>query len=268
MTPNIAFFFHKGWFWGLIRRQISGGEAAQGRHGSAQGAQGQGQPSPGLIWGGPGNHADAVDDGADAEAQGAARAAVCDRGQVGFGIKLDSLRMGGSCYWCPLRERSESLPFQCLHFLQCSSWRHLGALRCCSYSNCWAGREEAPWLSAIRNAIPASRAGCNGWLLQLRLTGTIPCPEAVSAQSSAREHRHTAVAAEQCWQQAPLGYSVFLLSAKHKQFNKKWGETHHVVPSDYFPLQVFERTIWVLGRQSFLSFSHFHAVNPHYQLVW
>lgn len=93
MTPNITVFFMSR-FWGLIRRQISGGEAEQGRHSSAQGAQGQGQPSPRLIRGGPGNHEDAVDDGADAEAQGAARAAVSDRGQVGFGIELDSLWMG------------------------------------------------------------------------------------------------------------------------------------------------------------------------------
>lgn len=93
MTPNITVFFMSR-FWGLIRRQISGGEAEQGRHSSAQGAQGQGQPSPGLIRGGPGNHEDAVDDGADAEAQGAARAAVGDRGQVGFGIELDSLVAG------------------------------------------------------------------------------------------------------------------------------------------------------------------------------
>lgn len=39
----------------------------------------------------PGNHHDAVDNRADAEAQSAARAAVSDRRQVGLGIKLDSL---------------------------------------------------------------------------------------------------------------------------------------------------------------------------------
>lgn len=67
---------------------------AVGAMASAHGAAGQGQPALGLVRGCPGNHADAVDNGADADTQGAARAAVSDRGQVRFGIKLDSLRTG------------------------------------------------------------------------------------------------------------------------------------------------------------------------------
>lgn len=67
---------------------------AVGAMASVHRAAGQGQPALGLVWGCPGNHADAVDNGADAETQGAACAAVSDCGQVGFGIKLDSLRTG------------------------------------------------------------------------------------------------------------------------------------------------------------------------------
>lgn len=79
---------------GLIRKQINGIKAGRGCRGSARGAHGQGQPAPGLVGGCPGNHADAVDDRAHAETQGAARAAVTHRGQVGFGIKLDRLQAG------------------------------------------------------------------------------------------------------------------------------------------------------------------------------
>lgn len=70
------------------------GKAALGCGASARGVHGQGQPTPGLVGGCPGNHADAVDDRAHAETQGAARAAVSNRGQVGFRIKLDSLQAG------------------------------------------------------------------------------------------------------------------------------------------------------------------------------
>lgn len=67
---------------------------AAGPGASARGVHSQGQPALGLVGGCPGNHADAVDDRAHAEAQGAACAAVSNRGQVGFGIKLDGLQPG------------------------------------------------------------------------------------------------------------------------------------------------------------------------------
>lgn len=68
--------------------------SAAGPGALVRGVHGQGQPALGLVGGCPGNHADAVDDRAHAEAQGAACAAVSNRGQVGFGIKLDSLQPG------------------------------------------------------------------------------------------------------------------------------------------------------------------------------
>lgn len=58
----------------------------------APGLHGEGQASLWHVRGCPGNHADAVDDGADAEAQGTARAGVPHAGQVGLGVKLDGLR--------------------------------------------------------------------------------------------------------------------------------------------------------------------------------
>lgn len=58
----------------------------------AHGLHGQGQASLWHVRGCPGNHADAVDDGADAEAQGTACAGVPHAGQVGLGVKPDGLR--------------------------------------------------------------------------------------------------------------------------------------------------------------------------------
>lgn len=191
MTPNITVFFMSR-FWGLIRRQISRGEAEQGRHSSAQGAQGQGQPSPGLIRGGPGNHEDAVDDGADAEAQGAARAAVGDCGQVGFGIELDSLWMGVHVIDVPCGKGQNHSHFSAC--ISCSAALgdvlvHSGAAAIATVR--LAGKK--PHDSAIRNAIPPTRVGCKGWLrpLQLRLPGTFPCPEAVLQHSPLPGHTGT-----------------------------------------------------------------------------
>lgn len=52
----------------------------------------QGQASPWLIRCCPGSHFDAIYNRADAETQSTACASVSNGGQVGFGIKLDSLQ--------------------------------------------------------------------------------------------------------------------------------------------------------------------------------
>lgn len=126
---------------GLIGKEINGMKAEcswSEQWGSVCRAQGQGQPSPGLVGRCPGHHADAVDDRAHAETQGAARAAGSDRGQVRGGVKLDGLQAG--------IHSSEGkglglLSFQGLPSLRCSARRHWGAILHCSYSNCSAGRE-------------------------------------------------------------------------------------------------------------------------------
>lgn len=56
------------------------------------GIHSQGQASLWFIRCCPGNHSDAVDNRADGETQGTACTSVSNGGQVGFRIKLDSLR--------------------------------------------------------------------------------------------------------------------------------------------------------------------------------
>lgn len=58
---------------------------------SAHRIHSQGQASLWFVRCCPGNHSDAVDNRADGETQGTACASVSNGGQVGFGIKLDSL---------------------------------------------------------------------------------------------------------------------------------------------------------------------------------
>lgn len=59
---------------------------------SAHRIHSQGQASLWFVRCCPGNHSDAVDNRADGETQGTACASVSNGGQVGFGIKLDSLQ--------------------------------------------------------------------------------------------------------------------------------------------------------------------------------
>lgn len=56
------------------------------------GIHGQGQASVRLIRGCPGNHSDAVDNGADAETQSTAGTRIRHSGQVGFGMEAYGLQ--------------------------------------------------------------------------------------------------------------------------------------------------------------------------------